>query len=301
MLSQAEFLDLLLRHKILYDTGVDGIYGRSGAFEDVVARLGTSISAHGARENAPVIHFPAGMNRAEFEKSGYMKNFPNLVGTVHCFCGDEAEHRALMATINSGGDWTAKQPSSDVVLIPAACYPLYPLVARMGQLPAEGRVFDILSHCFRREPSRDPARMQMFRQREYVRFGSAEQVLEFLKNWKERGQALALALGLDPVIEVANDPFFGRTGKMLAVNQRDQALKFELLLGVTQEKPTACMSFNYHLDNFGKAWGIQGTGQTISHTGCVGFGLERLTLALFSKHGLDVSVWPGKVRAVLWG
>lgn len=300
MLSQTEFLNSVLQNKILYDTGIDGLYGRSGIFEDVVARIGKVIDSYGASENAPIIHFPAGMNRVDFEKSGYMKNFPNLVGTVHCFCGDEAEHRALVDQINAGTDWAAKQRSSNVVLIPAACYPLYPQVAKMGEVPVEGRVFDILAHCFRREPSRDPARMQMFRQREFVKFGTSEQVLEFLQNWKVRGQAIAASLALDPVVEVANDPFFGRTGRLLVANQRDQALKFELLLPVTAEKPTACMSFNYHMDNFGKAWGIQRTGADFSHTGCIGFGLERITLALFSKHGVDTSRWPQAVRKLLW-
>ena len=44
---------------------------------------------------------------------------------------------------------------------------------------------------------------------------------------------------------------------MLAASQRDQKLKFELLVPITsQEKPTACLSFNYHQDHFGSLWGI---------------------------------------------
>ena len=42
---------------------------------------------------------------------------------------------------------------------------------------------------------------------------------------------------------------------MLANNQRDQGLKFELLVPVNSaEKPTACLSFNYHQDHFGSTW-----------------------------------------------
>ncbi len=40
-------------------------------------------------------------------------------------------------------------------------------------------------------------------------------------------------------------------------NQRSQNLKFELLIPVNADAgPTACMSFNYHQDHFGKTWGL---------------------------------------------
>jgi hypothetical protein len=32
----------------------------------------------------------------------------------------------------------------------------------------------------------------------------------------------------------------------------------------------------------------------------VGFGLERITLALFRAHGMDVRHWPKDVRKQLW-
>ena len=84
--------------------------------------------------------------------------------------------RALLACVEAGEDWTADQGCTDIVLTPAACYPLYPVAAARGPLPAEGRLFDLQSYCFRHEPSVDPARMQMFRMREYVRIGTPEQV-----------------------------------------------------------------------------------------------------------------------------
>ena len=56
-------------------------------------------------------------------------------------------------------------------------------------------------------------------------------------------------------IDVANDPFFGRAGRMMVAGQREQGLKFELLIPITSvEKPTACLSFNYHQDHFGSIY-----------------------------------------------
>ncbi len=88
---------------------------------------------------------------------------------------------------------------------------------------------------------------------------------------------------------------------MLKASQRDQELKFELLIPVNDGKgPTACMSFNYHQDHFGAGWDIRTHDGEIAHTACVGFGMERVALALFKHHGLDVEAWPRSVRAVLW-
>jgi hypothetical protein len=39
----------------------------------------------------------------------------------------------------------------------------------------------------------------------------------------------------------------------------------------------------------------------VAHTACVGFGLERITLALLRHHGLDLAAWPDSVRTTLWG
>ena len=103
-------------------------------------------------------------------------------------------------------------------------------------------------------------------------------------------------------LDVANDPFFGRAGRMLANNQRDQRLKFELLVPIeSEEKPTACLSFNYHQDHFGTLWGIAQHDGEVAHTACVGFGMERVALALFKHHGFDVDKWPSPVRKALWG
>ena len=74
------------------------------------------------------------------------------------------------------------------------------------------------------------------------------------RSWPRDDRALELPFDLD----VANDPFFGRAGRMLAASQRDQELKFELLVPInSDEKPTACLSFNYHQDHFGALWGIE--------------------------------------------
>lgn len=59
------------------------------------------------------------------------------------------------------------------------------------------------------------------------------------------------------------------------------------------------MSFNYHRDHFGLTWKMNAADGNPAHTGCVAFGMDRLAVALFHTHGIDISNWPARVRALL--
>ncbi|KVC73087.1 amino acid--[acyl-carrier-protein] ligase [Burkholderia ubonensis] len=294
--------DALIDAGLLIPTGVQGLFGRSERFERVVEALDAFVTRIGADQQAEVLRFPPAMSRVEFERSEYMKSFPQLAGTVHAFCGGEHEQQRVLQCLERGDDWTGSQKPTYVVMTPAACYPVYPVVARAGALPGDGRLVDVFSYCFRHEPSLDPTRMQLFRMREYVRIGTPEQIVAFRRTWMERGARMIDVLRLPNAIDLANDPFFGRGGRIVADSQREQNLKFELLVPIEHDgRQTACLSFNYHMDHFGLLWGIRTATGDVAHTGCVGFGLERLTLALFRHHGFDLDAWPRDVRDVLWG
>jgi seryl-tRNA synthetase len=240
------------------------------------------------------------MNRAQLEKSGYLKSFPNLLG---CVCGLHGSEREINSAVNrydAGGDWTTSLSAADLVLSPAACYPVYPIAAARGPLPAGGLRFDVAADCFRREPSRHLDRLQSFRMREYVCIGNASDVADFRARWMERAQTIARDLGLAFRVDYASDPFFGRIGQMKAISQVQQSLKFELLVPLRSEaQPTACMSFNYHRDHFGTTWDILDVTGAPAHTGCVAFGMDRIAVALFHTHGIDVAKWPDNVRELL--
>ena len=178
-------------------------------------------------------------------------------------------------------------------MVPAACYPTYPVIAARGPLGADGVSLDLGgSYVFRNEPSGDPARMQMFHQREIVRFGTPERVSDWRERWCDRGLEILNDLGLDAHSDIASDPFFGRTGKMLARSQRSQALKFEIVVPIAGPEPTAVASFNCHREHFAALYGLTCADGGPAHTACVGFGLERIALALFKRHGYDPDTWP---------
>ncbi len=284
---------------LFHRLGIDGVYARTALYEDMVERLGTLISRE-RDARAEVLRFPPVMSRRELERSGYLGSFPNLLGCVCAFHGTESEIRAAADVHESGGDWTRSLAATDLVLSPAACYPVYPLAARRGPYARGGLHFDVAADCFRKEPSRELSRLQSFRMREFVRIGTAADVMAFRGEWMERAARLAADLALPATLDAASDPFFGRVGQMKAVSQRQQSLKFELLIAYSVgAAPTACMSFNYHRDHFGLAWGLcDGTGEP-AHTGCVAFGLDRLAVALFMLHGLELARWPQCARRAL--
>jgi seryl-tRNA synthetase len=284
---------------LLLPSGADGVYGRSADFEAVVDGLAALISRH-REPGTEVLRFPPVMSRAHLERSGYLKSFPHFLGCVCCLGGTENEVRGAVDRFEAGEDWTPGLSAADLVLTPAACYPVYPLAASRGEVPAAGLKFDVLSDCFRREPSKEPDRLQSFRMREYVFIGAPELVDAFRRRWLIWAPDFAARLGLSHRIEQASDAFFGRGGKLMAMSQVEQALKFELLVPVrSADEPTACMSFNYHREHFGNAWNLRDAAGRVMHTACVAFGMDRLALAMFAAHGLDFACWPAAVRKAL--
>jgi seryl-tRNA synthetase len=284
----------------LIPTGVDGIYGRGGTFEKVVDGIDRLITQLGASAAPEVMRFPPGIARRTFEESEYLKGFPQFAGTIHSFCGDERGHRTMLQCVAVGADWTGQQAATDLVLTPAACYPVYAMAQRRGPVPGDGWLFDVGSYCFRREPSLEPTRMQMFRQREFVRIGTPSQIAAFRNDWMERARGLMEQLALPCTVDVAHDPFFGRVGKLMANNQRELELKFEFLVPVNDGAgPTACGSVNYHLDHFADIWNLRDEAGERCHTACCAFGMERLTVAMFRHHGLDLPAWPLGLRRLL--
>jgi len=288
-----------LADALFHRMGADGVYARTALYENMVERLALLITRH-REPGTEVMRFPPVMSRAQLEKSGYLKSFPNLLGCVCGLHGTERDINAAVSRFEAGGDWTTSLSPADLVLSPAACYPVYPIAASRGPLPKGGLLFDVAADCFRREPSRHLDRLQSFRMREYVCIGCPDDVAAFRERWMLRARAIAHDLGLSFLVDQASDPFFGRVGQMKAVSQKQQALKFELLVPLrSEEQPTACMSFNYHRDHFGTTWGITDAAGDPAHTGCVAFGMDRLAVAMFQTHGTDLARWPLEVREIL--
>ena len=129
-----------ITNTLLRPTSAHGVHARTGLFEQVIDGLSAVITAR-REAGTEIFRFPPVMSRALVEKSGYLKSFPHLLGCVSCLHGGEPAIRALVEGPAADGNWVEGLAATDLVLTPAACYPLYPLIAARGNVPTKGSRF----------------------------------------------------------------------------------------------------------------------------------------------------------------
>ena len=102
-------------------------------------------------------------------------------------------------------------------------------------------------------------------------------------------------------VQVSPDGRHANIRVVVRGNQKEQKLKFEVLVPViSAEDPTAVCSFNFHQEHFGSTFDIRTQDGNVANTACLGFGLERIVMALFKTHGFDTEKWPKETRQLLW-
>jgi len=225
----------LIEAGLLLPSGVQGVYGLSGRFEAIIEAFEHYVTIMGADLQPEVVRFPPVINRKTYLSTDQIETFPNLMGSIHSFHGKEKNHLKMVQKRRDGEEHTTELEATDTMMVPAACYPLYPTAADTV-LPGNGRLVDLRAFVYRHEPSPDPARMQIFRQREYVKLGTPEQALSHRNYWLKKAEEMLLSVGLDVQPIVANDPFFGRGGRVMAATQKEQELKYELVAPIASKK-----------------------------------------------------------------
>jgi hypothetical protein len=180
---------------------------------------------------------------------------------------------------------------------PSTCYHCY--AVRRGQCLEENEAVTAVTRCHRYESANhgDSGRLMEFTLREVIFVGSADFVraaressLQMIRQWVTDWQLYGVLLP-------ANDPFFTDDYEVKAVHQHRLAMKYEyraVLPGTG--KTLAVLSSNLHAVTFGKAFDIR-VGGMRANTGCLGFGLERLAIAIAMQHGLDPEQWPSGLKS----
>jgi len=158
--------DRLVEAQLLFPTGVEGLYGRSATYQGILESINRQVQQWATALAATSIFLPPVIARQTFDSTNYLQSFPDLMGSVHVFRGNDRDHAELVRRVQADGDWPALLEPAEVVLSSAACHALYPMCT--GALPPGGRRFEVSGFCFRHEPSMDPARMQAFHMHEVV-------------------------------------------------------------------------------------------------------------------------------------
>ena len=300
--EQKEFLADLLGAGLLIESGVPGVYGRSSEFEDVWQRVDELITRAAAPDGAERLRFPPVVPRSQFEASGYLKSFPHLAGTIFGFEGGEAEALEQEERASRHEDWSELPGDERPGARPGGV--LSGLPGDRGPRPAARlaarRSTPAAPTSFATSPRATRRGCRCSTSARWCGSASRRRWPAWRDTWRDRAIELLRGIGLEAEFDVATDPFFGRSGRMLAASQREQALKFEILVPIGGPEPTAVASFNYHQGHFAETYGIEMAGGGEAHTACLGFGLERITLALLRAHGLEAGQWPEDVREGLW-
>lgn len=236
-------------------------------------------------------HAPPFISREQLERGGYIASFPDLAGSVSVFDGDERDHAEFMSDVQPFERWSEHTSHSDVMLLPAACHSIYPIIA--DSTVTSRQTWSLLGQCYRHEPSPDPMRMRYFRMYERVLIGTSSEAKQHAEAWLEHGRKFLQSLGLQTQSATAHDPFFGKAGDLVSSYQLERGAKVEALWSRADENDAvALMSVNRHDDHFGTAYAISTPGGGAAHSACAAFGIDRIILALHGCHGDDLKDWP---------
>ena len=107
---------------LVLDAGVEGLYGRTLAYEEIVAGHYRPDREEAVAEGA-VPYFPPVIPRSAEDGLPEVVSRPDRLGPH--LPGGDAHHR-LLDVAEEGGDWVEVLEPADVVLRPAACHPVYP-------------------------------------------------------------------------------------------------------------------------------------------------------------------------------
>lgn len=236
------------------------------------------------------------------DRCGYFNSFPQYLMFVTRLHSDVDTYREFLDSYKASGDVRefalSQCQNLDYCLPPTMCFHTYHQFRNTQFAPGESRVVTAKGKSFRFESRyhRTLERLWDFTIREIVFMGTREHVLECRQTFMRHAFQLMEQLGMTGFCEVANDPFFCNEDTAAKIwSQKMLELKYELRANVTQDRTIAVGSFNFHEEFFGHSFNIQRDDNDWIRTGCVGFGLERLTYAFLCQYGLDQQQWPQQV------
>jgi seryl-tRNA synthetase len=235
-------------------------------------------------------------------RCGYLGSFPHSVSLVSHLREDfDAIEAFRAANSDRSPALETAAVTTDAVLRPAICLPVYRELE--GEtMPKGGLAITTSGRAFRYESRNMEGlrRLWDFSMREIVFVSSAQEIEARRTALVDLVKALMESWDLSFRLVSATDPFFATVRGTKALFQRTRALKYEALVD-TKGGPLAAGSINFAGTLFGDAFGIKSSEGDVAATACVGFGLERLVLALFDQHGFDAAKWPRALREVVFG
>jgi len=184
------------------------------------------------------------------------------------------------------------------VLAPTVCYHCFE--ARRNGMVGSGLITAI-NKCHRHEPVdvNGLERLTTYWMREIVAFGQGEEIQAALDRMAQWTIDFFQELDVSVDLVAANDPFFADSSIEKRIFQSAYELKREIKLPVFGGKWIAAASFNHHQASIVDKLAISSSNDASLESGCAGWGIERVLLALVSRFGPEINSWPSHARTTL--
>jgi seryl-tRNA synthetase len=245
--------------------------------------------------------FPSLIGADVLDRCRYLKNFPSSLNLVSHLREDHGVLQEFARSVRWDGEQLVCDRTGlsgvECLLSPSVCFHWY-MWLRDSKL-AQPYAITALGKCFRYESSNLAGleRLWDFTMREIVFVGPTDYVLASTSRLAGLSAQFLNELGMAYEITSATDPFFVDSYAAQSAYQQGFDLKYELLAPLPYSgKKLAVGSINYHQDFFGRSFAIE-TIAGPAHTGCIGFGYERLALAFLAQHGIDAKNWPDRLAS----
>jgi len=285
----------LLRNGIVTYRG-KGIISFKGIFYELYNIFDDIFIDFALSLNAEEINYPTLIQAKSLDKCNYITSFAQyLTYTTH-----------LVEDFENVKDYIDKRNSNNLanpqyILTPAVCLHCY--------IGLQNTILDIKNpyvittkgRCFRYESNNlnGNTRLWDFTMREIVFIGTEEAVETLRQQSMQFVRDLVEILELNCFIETASDPFFIDI-KNKEYFQLITKVKYELRMNIPFNNTSiAVASFNSHGNHFGRSYHITSKTGTYVNTGCTAFGIERWVYAFLSQYGLDMSLWPKKMKQLI--
>ena len=286
-------LELIASRQVVPMTS--GSFGYSGRFLEHLNLLDSIIHKMAIQFGAVEESYPVLVDLNEMLNNGYLHSFPQhafFVSSVseESGCIDEVASEARNADMPRLAETLKRRNTLRAGLAPTVCYNCFH--SRRGtHLDGEPSIVTARNTVHRYE-SRNTVgleRLQSFQMREVIFFGTPDNVQQQRSKLQQESISLAQHLNLHFRVLETTDPFFALDAANKRTFQAAMKLKYEMQCFIPQTKKwLAVASFNLHRDHLIKAYMITGSSQTL-HSGCIGFGLERLLYAIYCQQGLTAN------------
>lgn len=277
-----------------------GVFTFQGNYGLVIRALDNFFRNYALSIGAEEQLYPPTVMTKNMLKNGYLKSFPHHVLFVSGVYRD-IENVSLLEHQTSDG--VNIDPSyldkPDQMLAPTVCYRCF---EAMSNTKFENiALFTGTAHCNRNEGfiDDDLTRLQSFLMREIVFMGTPPEVESIRQKIVSHSREVVGEWGLSAKLTTASDPFFAVDAKSKRSYQTLMNLKYELQFHLPyNDKWLSCVSFNNHQSSLVTPYNISGASDEMT-SGCVGYGFDRLALAIFAQHGEDIHKWPLALREIV--